>query len=274
MRVGLVQLTANASCEDNLRRVSGFVEDLAERGAELICLPENVNRIVPQHEIPANIEELDGPTLSALRRLAKFTGIHLLVGGIAIRSSEGRGTNSTFLLGPTGEVLARYDKIHLFDYVGKGVMESAHIEAGSTLVTVEALGARLGLATCYDLRFPELFRALTLRGAQVILLSAAFLEHTGKDHWEPLLRARAIENQVFLVACNQFGQHYKGRLSHGRSMIVSPWGEVLVRAEDRETSVLGIIDLAYQTQLRASLPVLEHVRADLFGDFGKERSEG
>jgi len=213
-------------------------------------------------------EPLDGPTIHAASSWARELGIHLVAGSIAERV-EGRekAFNTSTLIGPGGELQARYRKIHMFDVDVGGVAyrESEHEEPGDELVIGELEGVALGMTVCYDLRFPELYRILAVRGAMVITVPSAFTLDTGKDHWEVLLRARAIENQAFVVAPNQIGEappHYR---SYGRSMIVDPWGVVLGQAPDEECFVAAELDLDAQARIRATLPSLANRRPEAYG---------
>ena len=233
-------------------------------GADLVALPEKWNLLAPGEELAAGAEPLDGPSLSAARGWARELGVHLLAGSIAERG-EGKSFNTSVLIGPDGEDLATYRKIHMFDVEAGGVRyrESEHEEAGSEIVTAALGGAvpdggdlTVGLSVCYDLRFPELYRILAVRGAELLVVPSAFTLATGRDHWEVLLRARAIENQAFVLAPNQVGEAPPHYSSYGRSAIVDPWGVVLAMAPDEECFVAADLDLAAQERVRRSLPSL------------------
>jgi predicted amidohydrolase len=212
-------------------------------------------------------EPLDGPTISVARSWARELGIHLVAGSIAERSDDpDKSFNTSILIGPGGELEASYRKIHMFDVDVGGVAyrESEHEEPGDEIVTAELGGAlegvTLGMSVCYDLRFPELYRILAVRGATVITVPSAFTLETGKDHWDVLLRARAIENQAFVVAPNQIGEappHYR---SYGRSAILDPWGVVLAQAPDEECFIAADLDLELQDRVRRMLPSLANRR--------------
>ena len=226
-----------------------------------VALPEKWNLLGSGAELLAGAEPLDGPSLTAAREWARELGIHLLAGSIGERG-EAKAANTSVLIGPGGEDLAVYRKIHMFDVDAGGVSyrESEHERPGSEVVTAPLGEVELGLSVCYDLRFPELFRILALRGARVIALPSAFTTATGRDHWEVLLRARAIEDQVFLVAPNQVGTappHYD---SFGHSAIVDPWGRVLAIAPEGECFVAAELDFAEQDRVRDSLPSLANRR--------------
>jgi predicted amidohydrolase len=236
-----------------------MVRAAAAGGAEFVALPEKWNLLAGGEELVAGAEPLDGPSLSAARSWAGELGIHLLAGSISERGAEGeKASNTSVLIGPEGEDVAVYRKIHMFDVDAGGISyrESEHEQPGTEPVTAPVGELVLGMTVCYDLRFPELFRILALRGARVVAVPSAFTLATGRDHWEVLLRARAIEDQVFVVAPNQSGEAPPHYSSFGRSMIVDPWGVVLATAPDGEGFVSAELDLAAQDRVRESLPSL------------------
>jgi deaminated glutathione amidase len=263
LRVAAIQLNSNGEKERNLASAERLVRDAAAAGAEFVALPEKWNLLAGGEELVAGAEALDGPSLSAARGWARGLGIHLLAGSVCERGSEGeKASNTSVLIGPGGEDVAVYRKIHMFDVDAGGVSyrESEHEQAGTEPVVAPVGDLTVGLTVCYDLRFPELFRILALRGARVIAVPSAFTLATGRDHWEVLLRARAIEDQVFVVAPNQCGEAPPHYSSFGRSMIVDPWGVVLATAPDGEGFVVADLDLAAQDRVRASLPSLANRR--------------
>ena len=267
MRAAAVQLNSTDDKERNLEAAQRLVRDAARDGAELIALPEKWNLLGPGEALRAGAEDLDGPTLSAVRSWARELGVHVVAGSISERVAErDKLSNTSVLVGPDGEVGAAYRKIHMFDVDVGGVAyrESDHEEPGTEIVVSNAADVPVGLTVCYDLRFPELYRILAVRGARVITVPAAFTLHTGKDHWEPLLRARAIENQAFVLAPNQIGEappHYN---SYGRSMIVDPWGVPLATAPDEECFVAADLDFGLQDRIRESLPSLANRRPESY----------
>ena len=259
MRVAAVQLNSNGDKERNLAAAERLVRESAAGGAELVVLPEKWNLLAGGEELVTGAEPLDGPSLSAARGWARELGIHLLAGSISERGAEGeKASNTSVLIGPGGEDVAVYRKIHMFDVDAGGVSyrESEHERPGTEPVVAPVGELVLGMSVCYDLRFPELFRILALRGARVVAVPSAFTLATGRDHWEVLLRARAIEDQVFVVAPNQTGEAPPHYSSFGRSMIVDPWGVVLATAPDGEGFVAADLDLAAQDRVRESLPSL------------------
>jgi deaminated glutathione amidase len=259
MRVAAVQLNANSDKARNLEAAERLVRAAAADGAEFVVLPEKWNLLAAGEELAAGAEPLDGPSLTAARGWARTLGIHLLAGSTSERGGMGeKASNTSVLIGPDGGDLAVYRKIHMFDVDAGGVSyrESEYERPGSEPV-VAPLGELIaGLTVCYDLRFPELFRILALRGARLITVPSAFTLATGRDHWEVLVRARAIENQLFVVAPNQWGEAPPHYSSFGRSMIVDPWGVVLATAADGECFVSAELDFAAQDRIRESLPSL------------------
>ena len=265
MRAAVVQLNSTGEKARNLAAAERLVRAAAADGAELVALPEKWNLLAGGEELLAGAEPLDGPTLTAARSWARELGIHLLAGSISERGDE-KAFNTSVLIGPEGADLAVYRKIHMFDVEAGGVVyrESEHEQPGEEIVSAP-LGERvLGLTVCYDLRFPELFRILAVRGARLIAVPSAFTLATGRDHWQVLLRARAIENQVFVLAPNQVGEAPPRFSSYGRSAIVDPWGVVLATAPDEECFVAAELDLAAQDRTRESLPSLANRRPQAY----------
>jgi deaminated glutathione amidase len=264
VRAAAVQLTATADRERNLATADRLTRAAAAAGAELVVLPEKWALLGTPVETAAGAEPFDGPALAWARATARELGIDLLAGSIAERVADrDRGSNTSAHIGPDGEVRAVYRKIHMFDVevAGRTYRESEHEAPGDEIVLSQtAGGVELGLTICYDVRFPELYRILAVRGARVITVPAAFTLATTRDHWEPLLRARAIENQAFVIAANQVGEHAKGYRSGGRSMIVDPWGVVLAQAPDTETFITAELDLDRQAEIRRTLPSLANRR--------------
>jgi predicted amidohydrolase len=266
LRAAAVQLNSTSDKARNLAAAKGLVEAAAADGAEFVALPEKWNLLAAGEELLAGAEPLDGPSLTAARGWARGLGVHLLAGSIAERGAGEKASNTSVLIGPDGEDLAVYRKVHMFDVDAGGVSyrESEHEEPGSELVTAPVGEMIAGLSVCYDLRFPELFRILALRGARLLMVPSAFTAATGRDHWEVLLRARAIENQAFVIAPNQVGQAPPHFDSFGHSAIVDPWGRVLATAPGEECFVVADLDLAAQDRVRAELPSLANRRAGAY----------
>ena len=263
MRAAAVQLNSTGDYERNLEVAERLVRDAAGEGAELVVLPEKWTVLGDAETLRAAAQPLDGPALTAAAGWARELGINLVAGSIAewVPGHE-KLSNTSVLFGPDGARLAVYRKIHMFDVDIDGVAyrESATEEPGDEIVVADAGGVPVGLTVCYDLRFPELYRILALREARVVTVPSAFTERTGRDHWELLLRARAVENQVFIVAADQIGEappHYR---SFGRSLIVDPWGVVLAEAPDTECFVTAELDFSAQDRIRESLPSLRNRR--------------
>jgi predicted amidohydrolase len=260
MRAAAVQLSSTPDLDRNLEAADRLTRDAAAAGAELVVLPEKWPVLGTPEQTAAGAEPLDGPALTWARTTARELGIDLVAGSIAERvDGAERGANTSVHVGPDGEDRAVYRKIHMFDVevAGRTYRESEHEAPGDEIVLGElADGNGVGLTICYDLRFPELFRILAVRGATVVTVPAAFTETTTRDHWEVLLRARAIENQCFVVAANQVGEPAPGMRTGGRSMIVDPWGIVLAQAPDFETYILADLDFDRLAGIRAKIPAL------------------
>jgi predicted amidohydrolase len=264
MKVAAVQLNSREDREANLAAADRLTRAAAADGAELVVLPEKWTVLGSGEQLRAGAEPLDGPAIAWARATARELGIDLIAGSIAERLPGSEMlANTSVHAGPDGEIHAVYRKIHMFDVEVDGVVyrESEHEQPGEEIVTSTAAnGVQLGLSVCYDLRFPELYRILAIRGARVIAIPSAFTLTTTRDHWEPLLRARAIENQAFVVAANQIGNHPPHYRSGGRSLIVDPWGVVLAQAPDSVCHIVAELDLERQEQIRHDLPALANRR--------------
>ncbi|MES1244193.1 MAG: carbon-nitrogen hydrolase family protein [Acidobacteriota bacterium] len=261
-----VQLNCTSNEQANWESARSLIERAAGHGAKLVATPENTNYLGPHDEKVRRAEPLDGPTCARFADLARGLGIHLLLGSFNERSDEERRCyNTSVLFGPDGRILGTYRKIHLFDVNvpgGPRFAESDTCKPGDEVVVVETPLARFGLSICYDLRFPELYRKMTDQGAQVLMIPAAFTLATGKDHWEPLMRARAIENQCWVIAPAQHGDHDDAgiKASWGHAMIVDPWGLPVATASDGPGLALAEIDLDRVEKVRRAIPVSTHRR--------------
>jgi predicted amidohydrolase len=257
LRVAAIQLNSTADPSRNRSVAGRLVRAAAAEGASLVVLPEKWPVLGTGEQIAAGAEPLDGPSLALARGLARELGIDLVAGSIAERVEGGKNRNTCVHIGPDGEDRALYRKMHMFDVTvgGREYRESEHEEPGDEVV----VSGDLGLTVCYDLRFPELYRALA--PARIVTVPAAFTLATTRAHWEILLRARAIENQCFVIAANQFGEHAPGMVSGGRSMIVDPWGSVLASApEEGEAVLTADLDMDRLEQIRRDLPSLANRR--------------
>jgi predicted amidohydrolase len=268
MRAAAVQLSSTPDRDCNLEAADRLTREAAARGAELVVLPEKWPVLGTPDETAAGAEPLDGPALTWARAIARELGIDLVAGSLAeaVPGAE-RGANTAVHVGPDGEDRAVYRKIHMFDVEvgGRAYRESEHETPGDEpALSATADGTGLGITICYDLRFPELYRLLATDGAKLLTVSAAFTETTTREHWEVLLRARAIEDQCYVIAANQIGEHAPGIRSGGRSMIVDPWGVVLATAPDAETVVVADLDLGRLEAIRTKLPSLANRRPQAY----------
>jgi predicted amidohydrolase len=268
VRVSAVQMTSGADLEANIAVADRLARAAGRDGASLIVLPEKWTSMGDDEQQRASAEPLDGRAIAWARELARELRVDLVAGSV-LEDAGGREklANASVHVGPDGEVRGVYRKIHMFDVevAGRAYLESAIEEPGEEIVVSRAAeGVELGMSICYDLRFPELYRILALRGARVIAVPSAFTLATTRDHWEALLRARAIENQAFVVAANQVGAHPAGHQSGGRSMIVDPWGVVLAQAADEEGHIIADLDLDRQERIRRTLPSLANRRPSAY----------
>jgi deaminated glutathione amidase len=269
VRAAAVQLNADEDKDRNRRHAEELTRAAADDGAALVVLPEKWNLLGRPEALRAGGEPLDGPSITWARELARELRIDLVAGSI-VEHADGRekGFNTSVHIGPEGEPKAVYRKLHLFDVEVAGTVyrESDTEDPGEEIVTSTLSdGTKLGMTVCYDLRFPELYRALAVDGARVIAVPSAFTLATTRDHWEILVRARAIEDQCFVIAANQIGVSPPGNRSGGRSLIVDPWGLILAQAPDRECYIVADLDPASQDDVRTRLPSLRHRRPEVYG---------
>jgi len=260
--VAAIQMLASPDKDANLEEAAAKVRQAAAGGARVVALPEVFNWRGEKDEERKYAEPIPGPTGDLMARLSRELDIYLLAGSFLeeIPTSQ-KAYNTSLFFDPKGKLLGRYRKIHLFDVDLKGgvsTRESDTRDPGQEIVVAQTEFCLMGLTICYDVRFPELYRALAAKGAQVIFVPSAFTALTGEAHWEPLLRARAIENQVYVIAPNQVGKNPKSFATFGNSMIVDPWGRVLARASDCPGVIFAEVDLTYLAKVRAELPALSH----------------
>ena len=265
-RAACVQLRSSDDVAENIAVTSSLIREAAGQGATFIATPENTTLMAPDGgaKLASSYDEAHDPALPVFSDLAKELGVHLLIGSIAIKVSETHTANRSFLFAPDGSVIARYSKIHLFDVQlanGEAYRESNTVAGGDAAVVTDTALGRIGMTICYDVRFPQLYRALAHKGAFLLTVPSAFTVPTGQAHWHVLLRARAIENGAFVIAPAQGGLHANGRKTYGHSMIVAPWGEILAEAGTDPCVITADIDPALSAQARERIPNLQHDRS-------------
>jgi predicted amidohydrolase len=265
INVACVQLRCGDDVAENVGTASTLIRDAHKLGAQFIATPENTGLMAADGgaKLQKTVAERDDTALPQFASLAEELGIWLLVGSLAVKVSESKTANRSYLIGPNGRIAARYDKIHLFDVnlpSRESYRESNTVAPGSEAVVATLPFARVGLSVCYDLRFPHLYRALAKAGAEILTVPSAFTETTGKAHWHILLRARAIENSCFVIAPAQGGTHTNGRKTYGHSLIVGPWGEILAEASIDPGVIIAELDLGEIAEVRGRLPSLHHDR--------------
>ncbi len=265
--VALVQLDATDDVDTNLARAAALTDEAAAAGARLVVLPEYLHYRGPNDGYRASARPVPGPLTESFADVARRRDAWILVGSVAETSADpGRPYNTSVLLAPSGEVAATYRKVHLFDVAvehGPVDTESAKVTPGDVAVCADVDGIRIGLSVCYDLRFPELYRTLALAGAEILTVPSNFAERTGRDHWEVLLRARAIENGAWVLAPAQVGGP-PGQPAFGRSMIVDPWGTVVAQAPDRVAIVSAVLDMDRVAAVRRQIPALANRRREAY----------
>ncbi len=265
--IAMIQMDTQNDKAENLRQACAWIDEAAARGAKLVCFPEVMNLIGKNVGEGGGRERIPGYTTEILCRKAKEHGLYIHGGSITEElPKERRSANTSVFISPKGEILASYSKLHMFDITladGTPFNESARVRPGQEIVTVETELGIFGLSICYDVRFPEIYRLMALRGAQVIFVPSSFTMPTGKDHWEPLLRARAIENGCYIVAPGQIGTK-PAYTAYGNSLVADPWGTVIARSKDIPGITYAEIDLDYLDQIRRQIPSLDNRRIDLY----------
>jgi deaminated glutathione amidase len=264
-KVGLVQMRSGLTPAANLDTARDLIGQAVQAGADYVLTPEmtNIMEIKRERLFAAITEEENDPTLIALRELARKHAIFLHIGSLAIKASHDKAVNRSFLIDRHGEIVARYDKIHMFDVDladGESYRESNNFRPGELAVLADLPWGRLGMTICYDLRFPALYRALAEAGASFLAIPAAFTQQTGEAHWQVLMRARAVENGCFVFAAAQGGIHENGRATFGHSLVVDPWGKVLAEAGDEPGVIVADVDPAAIAVARGRIPSLQHGR--------------
>lgn len=264
--VAVVQLDSKTDKEQNVQRMLSFVDKAAKQDADIVAFPEMATYMGDDSQYSNVAEEFPGSTTDALAEKAQDHDLYIHTGSFfeSIPDSN-RVYNTSGIIGPDGDLLDTYRKIHLFDIDGEvEYHESDTVAPGDRITTIETELGTFGLSICYDLRFPQLYRALAMRGAEVLFVPAAFSLHTGKDHWESLLRARAIENQAYVVAPGQIGDKPDSIHTYGKSLVVDPWGNVISKASDREGVFTATVDLDYLEEIRNDLQTLDHIRTEVY----------
>ena len=268
-RAACIQLRSGEDVAENVRAASTLIREAAAGGAHFIATPENTTLMAADAgaKLASSYSAADDPALPAFAALAKELGVHLLIGSLAIKVSETKTANRSYLFAPDGQVATRYSKIHLFDVdLGGGrYAESATVAGGSQAVLAPTPWGKIGMTVCYDVRFPQLYRALALGGAFAFTVPSAFTVPTGEAHWHVLLRARAIENGAFVIAPAQGGTHANGRKTYGHSLVIGPWGEVLAEAGSEPGVIFAEIDPAASAAARAKLPPAFSMGGDFLG---------
>lgn len=268
LRVSLVQMKITNQVEENVNTAVALIREAAQGNPDVVVLPENFHMMGRKVEFFEAAETVDGPTLTTLKNLAKELQLYIVAGTMYIREKgQEKLKNTCCVINPEGEIQDKYEKVHTFNaQIGDRAVNGNKVEeAGNKLVVTNIKGVSVGLSVCFDIRFPEMFRILALKGAKVILTPAIFMLHTGKDHWEVLLRARAIENQVFMVAPAAYGKFPPhDEWSYGRSMVVDPWGIVTAQASDQTCVITTDLDLNYVENVRKRVPTLSQRRPEVY----------
>jgi deaminated glutathione amidase len=268
LKVSMVQMQVTNDVEVNVNKAIALIKEAAMSNPDVVVLPENFHLMGTKKEFFEKAESIDGHTITALRKLARELGIYIVAGTMKLRvHNEEKLRNSCCVINPEGEIQDIYDKIHTFNaQVGGRTYSGSQVEeAGDRIIVTNIKGVSVGLSVCFDIRYPEMFRILALKGAKVILVPAIFMLHTGKDHWEVLLRARAIENQVYMVAPATYGKFPPHEeWSYGRSMAIDPWGLMIAQSSDKDGVITVDLDLDLVEDVRKRVPTLSQRRPDVY----------
>lgn len=268
IKAACVQMTSGPDIDENLKQAEGFIREAASQGASFITTPENTDflRSSLRKSLETSVPESEHPGVQFFADLAKELSVWLLTGSMKVKLDR-KMANRSFMFAPSGDIAARFDKIHLFDVdlpTGERHRESSEVEGGKEAVLVDMEGTKVGLSICYDLRFAYLYRDLAKKGAQILCIPSAFTVPTGEAHWNVLQRARAIETGCFVVSAAQVGEHEGGRKTYGHSIIVGPWGEVLAQAGSEPGIITADLDLSLVERARSAIPALQHDREYAF----------
>lgn len=271
MLVAAIQLTSKTNKKKNLAVATSLMTRAVRQGAELVALPEYFSCIGSRTDLLKEAEKPGGgPAYDSLSEFARKNEVYVLAGSLPTipeKRDDKKLFNRSIFFGPDGKEMGHYDKIHLFDAEmseSTSHRESDTFKPGSKLEVIDTPFGKVGMSVCYDLRFPEMYRSLALKGARIVFVPAAFTMYTGKDHWLPLLKARAIENQIYIIAPAQIGKHNDRQTTYGKSCIIDPWGNIIALAPDCETVIVADLDFKFLNKVRKELPVLKHYRKDLF----------
>ncbi len=268
MKVAALQMASTNDVHKNVEMACNMIKEASQKGALLAVLPEEFATLgysAPQRKKLSEIFG-EGPIQSKLQEAAKTNNIWVVVGSLVLKSKDENPYSSSLVINNKGEIVARYNKMHLFDVVVEGkeeYRESDNIKAGNDIVVVDSPVGKLGLSICYDVRFPELYRALMLKGAEVLLVPSAFTVQTGQAHWEILLRARAVENACYVIAPGECGHRHDNRPTYGHSLIINPWGKILASGNDSPGIIIADINKIEQQELRQQFPSIKHIRNDI-----------
>ncbi len=270
LRVAAVQMTSTPDVRENLAKARGFLEQALDRKADLIAFPENFTLMAPTaRRLVEGAESLKGVVVQTLQEWAAENDIWILAGSVPLAGKKAKGrkaaktTNTSLLISAEGDIVARYDKMHLFDVNVAGDQkyeESATVQAGRKPVVADTPWGKFGLSVCYDLRFPELYRRYSEAGCEVLFIPSAFTVPTGKAHWDVLTRARAVENLSYVVAPAQWGANHPGRETYGHARVINPWGRVIAERPGGEGIVCADLNFEELAKMRRDLPALEHRR--------------
>lgn len=267
MKIAAIQMNSSDKPDENIHKALKLIEEAASQNADFVVLPEYVNFMGGNSDKLKFGEEIPGPTSKIFAEAAKKHNIYLNCGSILEIANETHLYNTSILFNDNGETIGTYRKIHLYDAEFEdrySVKESSIFKPGNEVIVTDTSFGKVGLAICYDIRFPELFRTMALQGSKIIFVPAAFPLYTGAHHWEVLLRARAIENQCYIVAAGQFGVAKPNMVEFGNSMIIDPWGTVLSRAPEKEGIIISEIDLSYIDKIRNQIPCFKHRKPNVY----------
>jgi len=278
MKIAALQMASTNDVNQNIKMACQMIKEASEQDAMLAVLPEEFSTLGFSASEKRALSETfgEGPIQTKLQEAAKANNIWVVAGSLLLKNKDEKPYSSTIVINNKGEIVARYDKMHLFDVIVEAkeeYRESDNIKAGQNLVVVDTPVGKLGLSICYDVRFPELYRALMLKGAEILLVPSAFTVQTGKAHWETLLRARAIENFCYVVAPGECGYRHDKRPTYGHSMIINPWGAILTSAQEDPCVIIAEIDRTEQLEIRQQFPSLHHIRKDILKELAHCKDE-